>query len=291
MSARPVQSAVADIPQWSLDAAKALAQASGRRDEIPIRNSFVRHDDPSIVPPLAHLISTGGRGGGVAIKLYIALIWRCSGEPFNTDILARRWAALLGLDEPNTLGARRITKGLNTLEEARLVHLERRRGDSTVVTLLEESGIGNDYALPSTAHNRALGGAQATHRYFKLPLALWTEGHIQSMSAAATAMLLVLTEERNVDGRPTWWSTERFPQLFNLSPSIRSRGTAELADRRLVFVRKQLVDSATSSTFSKQRVRNLYQLTGDARPLSMIQREKEAAQERLQKPSKRLGKV
>ncbi|WP_148613782.1 hypothetical protein [Nocardioides rubriscoriae] len=228
----------------------------------------------------------------MAIKLYVALIWRCSGEPHNTDILARRWAALLGLEEPNTLGARRITTALNSLEQASLVRLERRRGDSTIVTLREESGTGAEYVLPSTAHSRGTEATQSSHRYFKLPLKLWTHGHIQGMSAAAIAMTMVLTEERNVDGRPTWWSTERFPQLFNLTPSIRSRGTAELAEKDLIVVRKQLVDSSTNpaASFSKQRVRNLYQLAGDARPLAMIEKQEEAAKARRDDAPNRSGK-
>lgn len=268
-------------PAWSLELAKLLADESGRRAEIPVRRSFVRNDDPATVPPLARLISAGGRGGQVPLKLYLALIWRCSGEPFETDILARQWAALLGLDEPNTLGARRVTRALEVLAGLKLVALEKRRGESTIITLREESGLDTAYTLPSTAFTRASGPEEAApHRYFKVPLTLWTEGHIQSMSAAGLAMLLILLGERNVDGRRTWWSTERFPSLFNLSPAIRSQGTSELELRLLLHVRKESVTSSTAPTFSRERVRNTYKLIGDARPAAMIEAEARARADR-----------
>ncbi|MFT4083903.1 MAG: hypothetical protein QM638_15080 [Nocardioides sp.] len=268
-------------PQSSLDAAKLLAEEAGRRIEIPMRMAFVRNDDPDTKPPLARLIIAGGRGGAVPLKLYLALIWRCSAEPFETDILARHWAELLGLEEPATLGARRVTRALDLLAKLDLVKLTKRRGESTIVRLLEESGSGAPYTLPSTAYALAeTPEEKALHRYFKVPPQLWTNGDIQLMSAAAFAMLLVFSAERNVDGRRTWWSTERFPRLFNLSPSVRSQGTAELEDRGLISVKKQLVTNTPAPTFTRQRVRHTYKLRRHARPEVMIEqmnRDREAA--------------
>lgn len=269
MSSASVKDAGSDTSGTSLNVAREIASGPGRRRAIPIRNSFVRNDDPSVEPPLARLVSRGGRGGAVPIKLYVALIWRCSASPFDTEISARKWALLLDLNDPNGLGARRVTKAMAVLEDERLVKLDRRRGDSTVVTLLEESGSGSRYSLPSTAYQRAKSPEKrAANRYFKVPLSLWTEGYLQHMPAAAVAMLLVLLAERNKDGKPTWWSTERFPDLFGLSPTTRSKGTQELRNLELLEVTKQLVavGSSTSRTFVRERVRNLYQLTGAARP-------------------------
>lgn len=285
VSAASVKTARSEVPESALRAAKLLSDDSGRRTEIPVRNLFVRNDDAEIVPPLARLVGTGGgRGGEVPVKLYLALIWRCAAEPYETDILARQWAELLGLNEPATLGARRITKALSTLKEAKLVELTPRRGESTIVTLLDESGSGEPYRLPSTAHQRASSdGERRKSRYFKVPIKLWTEGHIQEMSASAIAMLLVLLEERNVDGRPTWWSTELFPQRFNLSPTARSKGTTELESRGLLLVVKELVGADPRPSFTRQRVRNTYMLRGDARPEAMIKSQKERRAE-LRKP-------
>lgn len=266
----------------AMKAASELVETSGRRDEIPIRNSFVRSDDPTKPPPLSRLVSTRGRGGAVPVLLYLALVWRCSAPPFRTDLQARKWAVLLGLDQPDTHGARRVAHALEVLEREGLVSLERRRGESTIITVLMESGDGSAYELPSTASALArTKPAKQRHRYFKIPPDLWTNGTVQTMSASALAMLLILLCERNVDGRPTWWSTERFPQLFAISPSMRSKGTRELEEFNLLSVTKQRVTDGPEldRVFSRERVRNLYQLAGDARPQAM--REAQAARKRV----------
>lgn len=266
----------------AIRAAKELLETSGRREEIPVRNSFVRSGDPDQPPPLARLVSTRGRGGAVPVLLYLALIWRCSAPPFKTDLQARKWATLLGLDDPNVKGARRVTNALDVLERERLVTLERRRGESTIITILTESADGSPYQLPSTATARAKSKAVSErNRYFKVPPKLWTTGDIQSMSASALAMLLIVLCERNVDGRPTWWSTARFPQLFSISPSMRAKGTKELEDLGLLMVTKQSVADGRNPDriFTRDRVRNLYRLTGDARPLAM--REAQALHRRV----------
>lgn len=279
-----VQVAPGDALKAAKKAARELDETSGRRQEIPIRNSFVRSANPESTPPLARLVSTRGRGGAVPVLLYLALVWRCSAEPFTTDLQARKWALLLGLDSPDTHGARRIANALEVLEREKLVRLERRRGESTIITLLIESGEGSEYQLPSTASAKARTQAAAErHRYFKVPPKLWISGEIQTMSASALAMLLILLCERNVDGRPTWWSTERFPQLFSISPSMRSKGTKELEARGLLLVTKQTVVDGTDPTrvFTRDRVRNLYRLTGDARPEAM--RAAQAARKRVRR--------
>lgn len=277
----------AAIMKEAIRAAKELQETSGRREEIPVRNSFVRSADADQPAPLARLVSTRGRGGAVPVLLYLALIWRCSASPFKTDLQARKWAALLGLDDPDVRGARRVTNALDVLEREHLVTLERRRGESTIITILTESGDGSAYQLPSTSTARAKSKTVAErHRYFKIPPKLWTTGDIQSMSAGALAMLLILLCERNIDGRPTWWSTERFPQLFSISPSMRAKGTRELEDLGLLLVTKQSVPDGRDPNriFTRDRVRNLYRLTGDARPLAM--REAQALRKRASRRAK-----
>lgn len=259
----------------SIELAKVM-ESDSSRTEIPVRRSFVRAKTASEKAPLAQLVSTRGRGGEVALKLYLALLWRCSSPPYDTEIPAGRWAELLGLPEPRTLGARRVAKALVTLEKIGLVKLEPRAGDSTLVTLLNESGSGRRYVLPSTASAKANSEeARKRNLYFKVPLRLWTRGEIQTMSAPGVAMLLVLLDSRNRDGSPTWWSTKYFPDTFGLSAAARTKGTGELIDRNLVRVIKQLVDQSNGKSLGRERVRHTYVLRGDARPAEMIAAQQE----------------
>lgn len=258
MSVTNDQVAPRGVPASSLAAARSLAEGSGPRKEIPVRRAFVNalENPKSGAAPLAQLVARGGRGGLVPLKLYLALIWRCAAEPFSTVISARKWAELLALPDPETLGARRIAKALDVLEDLELVTLTRRRGNSTRITLLDESGTGEPYTLPI--------GRSGKYTYFKVPTQLWVEGYIQEMSASGLAMLLVLLEGRNRGGEPTWWSTNAFPSRYGLTSTVRSRGTSELVRYGLLSVNKRAVSDIAD--FRALRVRNTYQLVGPAKP-------------------------
>lgn len=254
----------------SMSLAMEIARGSKRRVDIPIRKSFVRIDQPGQEPPLARIVSRGGRGGALAAKLYIALIWRCSAAPYNTEIAARKWAALLGLEDPNVKGARRIANALSLLADLNLVSLTQRRGQPSIIELLDESGEGSPYELPSTAFQKS---KDERDRYFKVPVKLWTGGaHIQRMSSPALTMLLILLCEGSGDakkgereGTKVWWSTERFPDQYSISPAMRSRGTKELIELGLLYVSRQLVATPGSQkSFARERVRNIYRLQNEA---------------------------
>lgn len=256
----------------ALELASDLSASSARRVDVPVRVGFVERINASApaatthdLAPLARLVNSGGRGGGVALKLFLSIVWRCSAAPFTTDISARQWAALLDLPDPAHLGARRVTDALKALERQHLVTLESRRGEPSVIGLLDEHGQGSPYRLPSTSMKAAAKKDRDAHLYFKVPTRLWTHGHLQAMSTPALAMLLIcLASERGSYGKPQWWSTEAFPNRYSLSPATRSRGSKELVDRNLLIVTKELVSNSRTSAFGREQVRNRYQLINDA---------------------------
>lgn len=247
--------------------AKDIFSASARRKQIPIRHLFVRDPDRRGETPLTRLVNVRGRGNAVALRLYIALIWKCSAPPFDTEVSARKWAELLALEDPGRRGARRISDALQTLEKEHLIRVERHHGEPSTIYLLEESGTGRPYDLPSTSYVRSAGKEKERHRYFKMPVKLWTEQHIQQLSAPAIAMLLVTLSSAQ-PSEPVWWSTTLFPEMFGLSSATRARGTKELVDRGLLRVSKTLVGESSFSRneFGRERVRNNYHLIGDAYP-------------------------
>lgn len=206
---------------------------------------------------MATLVGMRGRGGEVPLKLLTALIWRSAASPFSTAISARKWAELLALPDPAHLGARRVTDALKTLEEQNLVAVEKRRGEASVVTLLDESGSGLAYTLPRGSGDR----------YFHLPADLWLTGKIQRLSAPAIGMLMaVLVDQDSRDpGKPVWWSTRVFPGRFGISASSRSRGTRELIEAGLLSTKRvPIPTTAHRDSFSEERVRNLYSPAGEA---------------------------
>lgn len=254
------------ISEASLRAVTRLDASSSARIAIPVRKSFVRSADPENPPPLASFFKQGGRGAHVDLKVLLAVIWRCSSAPYRTEISARQIATLLDLDDPRGQGARRVNAALDRLEERRLVRLKKRPGQSTVIILLNESGDGTAYDVPSgkvIVRSGKKVNPNDPNLYAKVPVTLWKSGHMQQMSAPALAMLLILLEEQAGGSRSVWFSTESFPERYRISASVRSRGTRELIARQLLYVRKQLVEG-NSTTFGRERVRNLYYLTAKA---------------------------
>nr|WP_176705547.1 hypothetical protein [Arthrobacter sp.] len=266
----------------ALELSKAVAEvvdrSLGARKAVPIRKSFVRSDIPGEDAPLKKLVTGGGgRGAAVPVMLYVALIWKCAKEPFDVKLPARKWAELLGLPDPSGKGARRIANALQTLASLQLIKLDKVHGEPSKVTLLDESGDGSKYELPSTAYSR---GGLKRDLYFKVSTKLWTSGEFQQLSAPGLAMLLILLGEGGHNptespllkalrafpqGRDVWFTTENFPLRYGISASMRSRGTKELETAHLLETKRRPVGPpGTLVTFTTEKVRKVYMLQGDA---------------------------
>ncbi|MGV9584428.1 hypothetical protein [Nocardia farcinica] len=257
----------------SLEAARSLAASAGRRVDTPVRKSFVRPMVEAAGPkaPLAQIYS-GGRSGTVAVKLYLALLWKCSSPPFCTDKPARAWAELLDLPDPRGNGARRIKDALRTLQAAKLIELQSQPGYPNVVTLRDESGLGGDYQLPSTAYSKAKQFSKAkqsrgdddlrnANLYFKISKELWVRGYLQKLKGPGLVMLLILLAEKAGDGDKVWFSTEAFPLRYGISHKTRAAGTQELIDAGLLSVTPEsLANRPGASTFDVERRRKVYRL-------------------------------
>jgi hypothetical protein len=250
------------VPPSALAAANEVNDTSGRRRNkgAPVRKTFVRTDGDQ-TPPMSRLYQVGGRGGLVAIKIYLALLWRCSSPPYKVTQPARAWATLLGLEDPEGNGVRRITAAIKALQSEKLIKVNFVPGTGNTITLLDESGDGTPYLLPSTEYARSPEGPQRQrNRYFKISPRLWTEGDIQSLKGPGTVMLLILLAERGGEGVPVWFSTEQFPARYRISHKTRSTGTRELIDRGLLAVEREALPDIPDRTFSRRRYRNVYKL-------------------------------
>lgn len=259
-------------------AAGAIGETAYRPSSFPIRSTFVQlvSDDSREAAPLSRIVSRKG-GGEVPLKLFLALVWMSSAEPFSTRVPARRWAEALGLIDPAKQGARRIVSALELLEELNLVTVARSRGDASEVTIRDESGTTlkgggpKPYVLPYDAYRQAKArrnprGSKPDHsnRYFKFPTELWThKADIQRMSPAALAMLLAYLNEARIESDEVWWSTGAFPERYGISPAMRTRGTKELIEKwKLLRVKKRSVGRpGAPRSFTPERVRNVYSPT------------------------------
>lgn len=278
-ASNPSTTAKKDSYTVSRSLAAALARGAQRPGGFPVRKSFVQllTPDDRDAAPLSRIVGRKG-GGGVPLKLYLALLWQSTAAPFTTKIPARKWAELLALPEPSTLGARRVIVAFQLLEEMGLVKVRRARGDASEVEICDEAGgrEGEDprpYTLPYDAllstrtrkRDRKQRGTDYANLYFKVPAALWTKkADIQRMSPAALSMLLAyLNEAKTRESDPeVWWSTNAFPERYRISPAMRSRGTRELVNMKLLRVKKRSVGRpGVKTSFTPERVRNVYAAT------------------------------
>lgn len=247
------------------DAVRELAGRVSRRGKgALVRNEFVRSSGDGVVPRLAELAKTKGRGAEVPLKLYLGLMWLSSKPPYDSQLPANAWARVLNLPDPDGNGARRIQNAAARLasDDLKLIKLESRPGQTSKIVLLREDGSGEPYSLPKGKFDR---GKQRQDTYFNVSTMLWTSGHMQNMSAAALVMLLIVLEESRVPG-PQWWSVDTFRKRFHINKDVRAKGTKELSDRQLVVVgRKKVGDwPGHQGLLNPRKVRNTYQLTNEA---------------------------
>lgn len=251
-------------------AANQMAKAGGRRIDTPIRKTFVRNLDDEGRPPMAKVYA-GGRSGVVALKVYLALVWRSTKAPHTSALPARGLATLLGLPDPEGKGTRRVKAALKRLEDHNLITLTPQTGHPTIVTLLDESGDGREYEVPSTGYARRDGKKTVSsdellrQRYFKVDSRLWLSGKMQKLSGPALVMLLILLAEQAGGGKEVWFSTTAFHDRYGIAPRTRAVGTTELLKAGLLTIEKRsLAANMYSSTFDPRRTRTAYRLFGEA---------------------------
>lgn len=242
----------------ALSTAKAHAKemsTGSRRTAIPVRSRFIRDVDAEVGQtantPMKKLVSFGDRDG-ITLRLYLALLWRCSSPPYSTDIPARQWAELLALDPPVTTYSRRITSAIRRLEEANLISVQREKGRSSLITLLDESGDGTEY-FPER------NGTDPRNRWVQIPIEMWQNDKFYGLGTPGLAMMLALLADAHPNGEPMWWSVTRFAQRIGLTASTRARGVKELKEAGFLTVSKMKVSNAPGR-FAKESVRNTYQL-------------------------------
>jgi hypothetical protein len=221
---------------------RRAVERAKRKQSVGLPIGFVR--GPSA--PLQEMLR-GGRGGGVRVALYLTLVMRATKEPYTLSAMpAASYARLLGLHEPATLGARRISQAMKWLTEKRLILVdEAGRGRPPIITVLDPAGGG--------------GRRQAREaRYITIPIEMWSQGWIAVLSGRALAMYVVLRELTG--GRPAGASADRHRKSeYGLSDDTWARACSELESHDLLVV-DQWVDVVE---FGRTRTRNRYQLVDE----------------------------
>jgi hypothetical protein len=267
----PSPAVSAPTPPDSLEIAQSFARQAKRN--APVRYGFIERERPSDpLPPAVALLrgATGGRGiagGDVRLRLLLSLLWAVHDDPTLT-YPHRAWAALLGLDDPETAGARRIRNALRWLDHHGLVQLESSPGRDAVVHLMNDAGTGERFELPGSAFTRLRSkpAQAAKHRYIQLPSQLWTNGWINALdNGPALVMLLVIWLENGKAIKETpapwvWLSPTMAEERYGLSEDTRLKGARKLTELGLI---KTSTRHVPADAFEFRRGRNSYQVQRD----------------------------
>lgn len=243
----------------SAESRKRLRQAAERSKRptgvnLPI--AFVRNEQsPLEIPPLARLVQ-GGRGGEVRLKLLVSLYMLATKEPYDIkNLRSGWWAGALGLEDPDVAGARRVSDALLWLERGgprgtpagqALIHLDKKPGEASTVTLLDPRGGGGPHISTKSAKES---------RWVQVPLGLWQQEWIVVLSATELAVLLCLIELTGgaEAGVATFIPTGRHAQ-YGLSEDTWRLATKGLKKHKLVEVGTVL----DREGMDKRRRRNTY---------------------------------
>lgn len=249
----------------SLEVARAIKARMGKRNHAPIRTTFIgsyalSQEKPDAVPPMARILR-GGRGGEVRLKLELSFLWFAVNPPHDLTFPSRVWATLIGLDDPEGRGTRRVRQAITALAAENLIRVVGQAGRPNKIFLLDEGGNDNSYVLPGEAYNKSKGSGQEwRHRYIQIPDTLWTNGWVATLSGAALAMLLVLFAElgqKDASKTDIWFSPSQAKKIYGLSEDTRSKGLRELRGAGLITARKR---SASKDVLDFRRLRNMYRI-------------------------------
>lgn len=206
-------------------------------------------------------IVRGGAGGEVRLKLLLSLLWVAVGQPYHAQYPAHVWAALIGVDDPDTRGARRVRHATAWLEDHEFVKRLDTPGRVTTLQPLREDGSGRAFTpagVVISAEESARGSFSTKDTYFQIPASLWTNRWIAGLSGRSLAVLLMLiSEQRGSEEKQVWISPRLIRERFNMSENFRREGIRELEDLRLVQTHRE---SFQGSALHERRYRNVYEV-------------------------------
>jgi hypothetical protein len=209
------------------DAVDEIVRISKRKKDTPVRITFLQQerDGKKSAGPASSLVTAGDHRG---LLLYLLLLTKASSDPWNAALPSAAWARALGLALPESKTARStISKIWLRLERRGLVERERKNRLADVF-LRCEGGSGDPYTAPGAVGDR----------YFRVPLALWTEGPDQDhrwYQELTLPELYVMLVSRSL-GDDFRLPVENAPDWYGVSADTVNRGLLGLQAKGLMVV-------------------------------------------------------
>jgi hypothetical protein len=221
--------------------AKTLEQ-SKRSSSVRLPIEFARDRRSEVPsPPLAQIMR---RGGDLRLKVYLTIVMKATKAPHSTVVSSADLAAMLGLQDPQRAGSRRVSKAINDLAALGLLKREGKPGYIPQTTVLDPIGSGEAWDVNTLKSP-----------YLTLPIELWRRGWLLALSGRAIALLIVLREVTAGRADNTGWTPGIRKRQYGFSDDTWTRALDELVACGLVDV------SVKVERFnSEPRRRNIYKL-------------------------------
>jgi hypothetical protein len=206
-----------------------------------------------------------GRAAEPRLKIVLTLLYLArEGQAWTVeDVPAATWALLLGLNDPEGLGAARVGSAIRFLNDTGFIFADQKRGREPRLRVLHETG--------SEPWTSPVGKSGEKHRqedlYAQLDQSFWSNGWITVLSARAVAALVILLDatwdQKGTDKAPTqvrddllidrtvalkWWhlTEEQLRDRYAISRDLFDRGVKELEAWGLVESKKRQAVDRTS---------------------------------------------
>jgi hypothetical protein len=196
----------------------------------------------------------GGRGGALRLKLYLSMLWFGSGPPHDVTHPAYSWARLLGVNDPDRAGKRRVLDAIDWLDANGFVTRTHHPGKASTVRLLNDSGTGDPYTKPL-----AVTGGRPSYR--QLDADWWRNGWLATLGGPSIVVWLAyLDSSGNKQGSPQWIAPSRTADRYGMSSDTRQSGLRELQqwgllERRRTRRREPFVSDRPVTTYALEPTR------------------------------------
>jgi hypothetical protein len=181
------------------------------------------------------------------VQMTLSLVMLATKKPYEIDDLpSAAWLAdMLNLPDAEQNGARRVASALRWLHAEGFILRKPRPGHTPHLTILQPGS------------ESAAGG-----RYVQVPLDIWREGWILTLSCRALAIYIVLREATGGRHGSAVIPGSRKAQ-YDLSDEIWAKAAAELTAVGLLEVRDVFEKSSQRNEFESARRRLRYTLSPD----------------------------
>lgn len=219
---------------------------SKRSTTVQLPIAFARLEGGST--PLRH-IQQDGRGEGLRLRLFLLMVMMATKAPHRLPGRApSAYARALDLPDPAGEGARRVNQSQRWLANHRYIARDTSCRPATVA-ILKCDGSGQPWE------------GREGNRWITIPIELWADGWILSLSGRALALYIVIRELTG--GRPAGTSVpKRRRAEYGFSYDTWKRGGDELEEAGLLRVGSDIVSD--DEDWGLRVPRNVYFLVPDA---------------------------